>query len=854
MSSKTLVTAIRASTLALILFGVGHSNAQEAAPLAPARGVESPSAYAESIEDLGDTGGVETEVDSALGQEELVEREGARAARLSPGEAKRIDEIIVHARRRAELLEDTPVSVSVLSEEELRVTGVTQINQIQNLVPNLNIFRTSTGQDATFAIRGIGNFPFIYFDSGVGLYVDGVYLPRNSGSVLDLVDVEQIEVLRGPQGTLFGKNTLGGAINITTIKPREELGAFALIRAGSFDTFDSRATLNLPIGIGSLKDKLFSRFTFASFSNGGYAFNEFRDEYTSNRNSINFLGAIRYLPVEDVTVDITGTWSRSRTRGPGGQCVNVTNLPPGIPVTTPFLNQTVRAAGGSDGDFQRSCAQSQPFRYSADVDSVADVDSYGVWGVLNWDVGSLGSLEDLGLRLTSAWREQVPEQRLDGDLTEWPIGVSNSTGTGDSFGDGLYAGRPGQQQQIQAEAQLNGTAWDGRINFVGGYFAFWETASTDLGIVFFPDSAVQNLGASQQSIGTDNWNWALFTQATADLTDWMSLTAGVRYTEEKKGISRLLVQPMTPPPDGPVVVDFADSAIFTRWSPMASLALRAPESWLDAVRLDHLMGYFTYAQGFRGGGFNGNARSVAPAEVAPFSPEILDSFEWGIKTIAFESRLIFNFDFFIENRTDQQVPQLFVGECEPQPDCVPPLIAVVRNAAESSSRGFELEFQALPIEGLQVGGSVGYLDAKFDSFPNAQNALTGDPIDRSGERLPFVPEWNTHLGVQYSIEIPSPGPDWLDGWLTPRVDWSWRSQVSNFAPELVDLVQPAYSLVNFRLSYGFNDDRDQVAFFVTNLTDSEYFIDSQSQAQLTGAVSRYYEAPRWWGVELSHRF
>jgi iron complex outermembrane receptor protein len=806
--------------------------------------IEAPSDLQRRI-DAGDPlGAEEDEADAEEAQAEKAEREGPAAAGLSPAEARKIEEIVVHARRREELLEDTPVSVTALDQEILTAANVTQLNDIQNLVPNLTIFRTLTGQTASVVLRGVGNFPFIYFDQGVGIYVDGVFLSRNNGSVLDVIDIEQIEVLRGPQGTLFGKNTVGGAIVITTVQPKEELEGFAWMQAGSFDTLNTRAMLNVPVKLGYFEDKLFARFSFASFYNGGFAYNELRDEYASNRNSLNFLGSLRYVPTDDITFTVTGTWSNSHTKGLGGQCVPVIDPPTLVSLPGAFPPNYAE-------NYREACASSRPFRFQSEVQPVSAIDSSGVWGILDWDVGEAGWLDDLGVRLTSAWREQEPRTRLDYDMTPFQIATISTAGGGREF-DGTTS----FQRQIQAEGLVNANALDGRLTFVTGAFAFWEEADEDQGFRFFGDALDNPLGDivrgeafSQNFASIDNWDWALFGQATFDVTDWAAITAGVRYTEEKKGLDRLLVEPLQP--GGPqVAVDFQGNAIFTAWTPMASLALTAPEDWLEPILLDHLLGYFSYAEGFRGGGFNGGARTSAPFTLEPFKPEFINSYEIGLKTIAFERRATLNVSLFIADRKDQQVPQLLTDNS----GIIPQTDVLTRNAAESTTKGAEVELYSQPIDGLLIDASMGYLDAKFNGFPGAQNAVTGEPIDRAGEPLPFVPKWQTHLGVQYSIELPSFGSDWLRGWLTPRIDWTFVSETINWAPELTQVLQPNRNVVNFRLSYDFNDDRTQIAFLANNLADDEYFLESVAIPRVTGVVTRYYEPPRWFAVEISQRF
>ena len=778
---------------------------------------------------------------------EQVEEGGAASARVTPEEAKRVEEIIVSARRRAELLEETPISVTVLSDQMLQDTGTTQLNQIQNLVPNLSIFRTGSGQTISIVTRGVGNFPFVYYDQGTPLYVDGVVLSRNAGSVLDIVDIAQIEVLRGPQGTLFGKNSVGGAVSITTVKPQPELSAYASIRAGTFGTFDSRAMLNVPV----LDDKLFLRFNFASFNRDGYFTNTLNGDKLSDRNSQNFLIAGRFLPVPELTIDMTGAYSVSHTKGLGPQCE----------VIQPAFNDQIPIVYSPEKGalYEERCRRSGRFSGESDVARLNSVQSYGVWGSMTYDIGDAGYVDDLAVKLTGAWRQQVVGDRDDFDGTATAAFITSTAG-----GEGnQFNGSPTWQNQIQTELQLSGSAWEERINFVAGGFAFWERARTDSGFRVFgdggdglvPATSVFAISKSNNLVNTDNNDWALFGQATADFTDWVSLTAGIRYTRETKRLGRLLITPFGPDafPAQPVTpVDFTGDATFDAWTPMASLALTMPQDWLGSTPIEHLMGYFTYSRGFRGGGFNGGARTENPESIQPFLPEFIDSFEVGAKTIALEGRLSFNVALFLADRKDQQVPQIITFE---NPELgINQTDVLTRNAASSTYKGVEVEFLTSPIDDLRIDGSMGFLNGVFGGFPGAQNARTGAEINRDGQQITFVPRWQTHLGVQYSIELPEIGTDWLNGYVTPRADWAWQSQTQYWVPELPELLEPNRNIVNVRVSYDFNDNKTQFAFWGTNMTDHEYFQETVAIPRTIGVVTRYWAQPRTMGVEITHRF
>lgn len=804
----------------------------------------------------------------------------ADGAHAQAARKKSIDEIVVYARKRAELIEDTPVSITAFNADQLKVTGTTRIDQIQTMVPNLTMLRGASGQSASFNMRGIGNFPGLSFDQGVGVYVDGVYMSRNAGSVLDLVDTASIEVLRGPQGTLFGKNTLGGAINITTIKPKNEFEASVFVRAGSYDQIDTRATLNIPLGfhLDLLEDRLFGRFTFANFYNEGYMKNTVRDQRASDRNSVNFLGSLRYLLTDDATFDVSGSWAKSTTHGLGAKCIYIDpqNVDVGFQAIIDGINQIVTSTGAPASDYRDRCNATTPSRFAADGRNSINVESYGAWGVLNWDIGEIGLggirlLDDLSFKYTGGWREQVTAARVDIDQTAYPIVQVEGAGGGpvlpDINGKPVdIGGAPQEQRQIQQELQINASAWQERLHMVGGVWGFWDDADEQTGINYLPGTLISDpeigigLGPNLGTLKIANWDWALYFQGTLELTEWLSVTGGVRYTEEKKGVDRKLEQPSAHPPLGdPVPVDFSESTTFTNVSPAATVALTAPESWLEPVQIDHLMTYFRYAEGFRGGGFNGPARLTTDVTLIPFKPETNDSYEVGVKGVLFDRRLTFSLAYFHDELTDQQIPQIITQQCTGA-GCPPiPLSDVlIRNSGQSTVQGVELEFATQPIEGLGINGSVGYLDAVYDDFPMAQDPRTGEFVDRDGERFNFIPEWKTFLGVQYSIDTMDyvdSDPAWLAGTVTPRIDWSWQSKIVNWAPELPELTQDPFHLINFRTTYSFNDDSTQFAFFINNVTDEKYFRDSVALGpRLTLVVGKYYQPPRWYGIELTQSF
>ena len=838
--------------------------------------------------DEADTGGITDEIDAMDAQVEAAADNDGEIPEVSRRTSNRIEEIVVSARKREEALEDTPIAVTALSDNMLRDAGIERLDEIQNLVPNLQIRDGITGYDATVIIRGVGQGDTeITFDPGVGIYVDGVYLARSQGSILSLVDTQSIEVLRGPQGTLFGKNTVGGAINLTTIKPAQELGAYAYLRAGTLGTVDTRVSLDLPIDIGWLEDKLFSRFTFASQNERGYVYDEAHDVYLNNHASLGFLGSLRFLPTDDLTIDVTGSWFKDQTRARGAKCVNVEET----------LLATLFLGGGQE--YYEACGESTPYKIALDTPQLATIESYGAWATATYEAGAFGFIEDLQLKSITSWRAQEAREKTDIDMTIFPVGYRGASGGNRNFsgldpitpspqnpdpicpngcvgGPGAW-GEPGNAWQVSQEAQATIETWDGRAVGVFGAYGFWEKADTTRAEEYFPDNATRTAGGTTlKEIEVDNWSWALFAQATVDPVEWLGITAGLRYSQDKKGYDQLMsIPPLydrvtgqeytfeplvgSEDPETGALYPTDLSQIYSAWTPMASVAYRMPEAYFDDTEIDSLMTYFTYSRGYKAGGFNGGARSDSESNLNAYVPETLDNFEIGSKMIAFEQRLTLNAAVFMGQYDEIQVRTIVPQPCSPQP-CVPQVDLVIENAASASTRGLELEFMALPIEGLRIQGSLALLDAKYNSFPRAASDLvdpTFDPdnafVNRSGETFPGVPQMQTHLGAQYSFPIDL-GSSMMNGWITPRFDWSFQTSVHYYGPELTAATQPAYHLLHLRLSYEFMNDQAQFALWGKNVTNTRYFNQATPVASTMGTVMQFYAPPATFGAEFSYRF
>ena len=771
-----------------------------------------------------------------------------------------VEEIVVRARKRDEFIQDTPVSVTALSESFLNESGVARLDDIQAFAPNI-IFNTGNqGFDANIKIRGVGtSAPALAFDPGVGIYMDGVFMPRALGALLDIADVQQIEVLRGPQGTLFGKNTVGGALLVTTVKPGEETEGAVRIRAGNFDTVETKAMLNVPI----VEERLLSRFAFSSRNTRGYTRNTLpaaANRYWSDHQMQNILGSLRLLtdehPLLPATVDISMQYSRDHTRGRGGQCVIIARPDGSIP-SSQFLIDL-----GSPG-YAESCNRSTPFTFEADVPSLADIESYGAWGTFQWDLGEIAGV-DLSAKSLTGWRQQNSRTRYDIENTGLPFLDRRLTGGVDDID-----GEPIRQRQINQEVQFNANAWDDRVNLVGGVFIFWEKSrERSVQDALLVSNALGFDRTTRIDFNFDNWTTALFGQGSVDITDWLSLTAGIRWTEDKKGASRRELDLITNEfffPNPATEGDGTGRRAFISWTPMGSIRLTAPDELIENTPLDHMMTYFTYARGFKGGGFNAtpSGRIALPNNVLPsFKPETLDNFEIGTKTLAFENRLSVSLSAFYGIYNDIQVTSSQSQGLDP--DGLPIIARIVRNASEAETAGIEFESTFRPIPELMLRGTAGYTHTEYKDYGEGCAATTtdrncpisdlnGSQIDRSGQRFVGTPAIQTFLSAQYSFELDLES-DTFAGVITPLVQWSYQGSYRLQGQEVTEGRQSGYNLVNARLAYDFCDDRATIAAWGKNLIDESYFDQIQGFGDSFGNIVRYYREPRTYGGEISFRF
>lgn len=793
-----------------------------------------------------------------------------------PTGASALEEVIVTARKREESLMDAPVAVSAFSGDTLDFFGISDIERLDQVTPNLVLERSPTNSGVTSAaayIRGVGQNDYVpVIDPGVGIYVDGVYLGRTIGAVLDLVDVERVEILRGPQGTLFGRNTIGGAISLTTRKPEAEFGGEADVKIGTDDLFNARGTVNLP-----LSETVFARFSVASFNQDGYVTRVADGLDLGDDDTVAARAALRWLASDTLEFNLSYDYSRDRENGPpllntGIQPMNLGIFNPGgAPSQVLAQNTIVAQAAAPGGIFPGNGPYfdpAAPFPFNplacflpgpdanpqcyntlyiddgsrnsvrATGPSYADLDTWGVALTADWQIS-----EGMQLRSITAYRSQ------DGDF-----GV-------DTDGSPLTMGHvfdEYDQDQFSQELQLLGTSLNGRLDWIVGLYYFDEDGS----LINFADFTSIQL----QSGGFFGFeSRAVFAQGTWHASDRLDVTVGLRYTDDSRDflpdqyITGLPIGPLPGVNCPPGVPGSPPCTIGDRLLPFETVTQDNDET-VPMINVawhwsDDLMTYATYAEGFKSGGFT--ARVFPPEPSLPaFDPEGVDSWELGLKFSGMDGRLRFSFAAFF---TDYSDLQLLVAD----PSRLGPFVS---NAGDAEIKGFEAELSVVLPYDWFVSTSVGLTDADRTSLTGDVEGLTLD------SRFEHVSEWTASAQVFREFSL----GDW--GALTPLVEWSHRSEYgtnSNNVPrDHVPVGPPGTPLAGVPLSFGvpnpelLQDDLHLLSASlrwdvrqsglaltagVDNLTDEEYRIFG-SYEDLFGWTTEAFDRGRQWYVRVNYAF
>jgi iron complex outermembrane receptor protein len=690
------------------------------------------------------------------------------------------DEIIVTARRREENLLDVPIAVSAFSGEALELRGALDLTDIGNITPNTTL-ETSRGSNSTLSafIRGIGQQdPVSGFEPGVGIYLDDVYLNRPQAAVLDIYDVERIEVLRGPQGTLYGRNTIGGAVKYVTKRLPQEFALSARATVGTYDQADGVVTVSAPVGeivrVGG---------SVARLSRGGFGDNLTTGLENYNKDVWAARGTLELGGYgAPVSVRISGDYSHDKSDPRGGH-----RIIPGLLSGAPVLDNVFDTRGGL-------------------VDPKQDIEAYGLAMNISVDLS-----DTLTLRSISAWRK---------DDTLTPIDFDALPAADVDVPGGYF------NEQVSQEVQLLVDA--GPFSGMVGAYYLDATADTLFDVRLF--TTLNGLTAFTKA-AVDTETYAIFGDFTYDLSEQLSLSVGGRYTWDKRTANILRQNYLGGGSPffggagvafGAASTNFSGQRDFKKFTPRVSLSFKPTPD-------DNI--YASFSQGFKGGGFdprgvganapdlNGNGIRGENDEVAAFlsfRPESVDSYEVGYKGNAFDGGLTFALAGFYADYTDVQIP----GSVACIVSGLPSFCGVTSNAGKATFKGVELEFNARLGESvandgdrLNLLGAVGYIDAQFDQYISN---IASVPTDVAAFRdVQNTPSWTASATLAYMTPVGA-------GRLNLGTTVSYRSSTTQFEIPNPYIDQSGYALVDASLVYTAPDDRWSIGLYGKNLLDKEY--------------------------------
>ncbi len=835
--------------------------------------------------------------------------------------AQVLEEVIVTARKRAEVMQDVPVSVTAFTGNQLRNAGITNLKDLGLQTPGLQIDQSSAAQ---IWIRGIGQRDDgSRIDAPVGVYIDGLYIPRKDGQLLDLLDVQSVQVLRGPQGTLFGKNTTAGAIVLTTNGPEPEFNGFVDVRLGNFNRQDLKATVNVPL----VGETLLSKVTLGSISRDGYQKNVTtgQEEATEDRKSAAL--QLTWLPSDSFSLDALAYYGDTDEVQPATNCRFMVGSSyqgedslfgnrvfPGdlIPVDaynnndTPVREGFVAQSKVFEDGCGRSAALDKDQRTTSEHRINFKLENLLLGLTMEWEIN-----DNLSLKSITGYGDQEKSGNFgnpDNEVTDEVI--SSRYRAGSTFSD---------RQHFSQELQLNGTAFDDRFTYTAGLFAMQEDiddgTDTQSGapsgsILFVPNPimVINDPTAERQTYDLKNTTYAAFFQGSYDLTDNLELTAGLRWTSEKReqtvdlefldvdayrdiafgaiagapgilplqdfgigvitdldalmaaDIFSLIADELPRDANSQFVYDLvpADQLVpdieddveetWTEVTPMVSLAYHLPDSWLGDSGVDSAMFYLSYGEGFKSGTFE----PIGVDGQATVEPELVANYEFGFKLDFLDARMRLNGALFRTNFDDMQLRQVLL-------DSGGTPRVVLNNASETRIIGGELEWSWAATDNLLLIATGSYNDYKYLDFEETQfssRALFAQQplpiVDRSDETFAEVPELTYSLGIQYT---------WDSAWGTfvPRADYSYVDEIfmgldAGAGQNPDQSTFDDYFLLNLRVGWRSPEGSFEGSLYVNNATDEFYYMGAAAVGDSTGAFQTTSGLPRMYGLEFRYNF
>ena len=781
-----------------------------------------------------------------------------------------LEEIVVTAEYRSEKLQETPLAITALSGDSLTERGIDNLANVTKAAPNVMLVQANAAYGKTMAasIRGIGegDFNFASAEQGVGIYVDDVYFANTFGSMFDLLDVDRVEVLRGPQGTLFGKNSIGGAIRLVSKQPTGDDSGFAEVTVGDYNRREVRAGFDVAL----IKDVLMLRVSGLSKDRSGYVDRiDYACAHPSTAGSlpVQQLGEGNCTLGTEGGVDVKGLRAQLRwvpsdvvedkleasvidDNSEAAAEVMVVANPALSPAMAGFNTSTLIPKYGipydqrfqTGGTYNTYSTFYDPFTGTS-YPAVNTVHEWSTSNVLTWAITPQFQLKSI--TAAQGWWGNFSD-----DQDNSPMGLA-------------WAYNLLDHRQFTQEFQLTGNAFDNKLNWAAGAFYFYgyslNRGHIDLNFLagFFPPGPPFNgqpvLGFNQDdpAYTTDK---AGFLQGTYAFTDQLHLTAGARYTTEDKNYTFNHYNPL---------IDIPNPALDLRG--VEGRTSYDHVDWkaaLDYLWTPDLMTYASATTGFRGGGFN--PRPFTNLQITSYKPEKLTEFEIGVKSEWLDHRLRANLAGYYGLYRDVIVTSQRL-------DATGAPFTAPENVGSADIVGGEFELEATPLPGLTINYTAGLTDFKWKNLGNNQgcqdlgaaaipegtaanyNCISGNP--GYGDLNLGMSKWTSSLGVQYAIPLGDGGS------LTPRLDANYHSayynnSYNNYNPDGTGIaVTPAMTLFNGRVTWESSHHVWSVAAFGTNLANKYYyqsFLDLRPFGE--GQMSAQPGEPREWGVTFRRNF
>jgi iron complex outermembrane receptor protein len=811
----------------------------------------------------------------------------ATAQQRSASAEALLEEVVVTARRREESLQDLPLSIAALDAAAIEAQGIQDIEEMADFVPNVTLLEGDRANHTQVVIRGIGGgHPDPVEVFGSGMYIDGHYIPGSLGGFMSTLDIERVELLRGPQGTLFGKNVTGGAVNIITARPGPEFESSLTVRAAEDGEQDLRGMLNFPIN-----DSVYGRVSAAKETFDGYYFNRHlgTDEGDEDHTAIN--AALRFEPGTSWTVDVSAFANRRRDGGTPVQCGT---LDGGLDPETEDL-ETVYA--GFADDFYAACdadAAAGTFITSSEKQNFSDIDTTAFFTAAQWESdGPVGAFDRLSVNMKASARSREYRFLQDNDGSFY---AADTRGT-------LPAGYGINNWTRNAEFIVEGDVSE-RLSFTAGFNYFYDKSRIGDGVCRqeFEAAELDAVDENGDPINTqtiecsslsghineelpapgsevpsnnqarvENDSYGLFGHLTYALTDLWDVDLGIRYTEDQREYwnmewpidgcdfdqsGRVLGDPSTTAPQTicmPTLLMSYDRAIgdgffntaedtFDDVTPMISFTRHIE----PGETLDSGMVYFLYSEGFLTGGFNAEINTNLPGiePLLSYGPEHVSNYEVGFKGRLAGGNVQIAADIFYMDYTDKQ-EEIAIDNSDGQFGNNPTL-NIFTNVASVDISGIELELSAVPWDGGFVSVAFGYLDNEygdFSYFDPEEDAI----IDESNSRIvDYTPDWTLNVGVEHEFALASGAT------ITPRLNIYSQDDLDYLSGPVdgppTGCNQDSYAKTGARVTYAPASGAWRATLFGNNITDEEIY---DFCSDTLGVYVYRHQRPANWGLQFT---